>query len=512
MIKVLKVLSSKSDFVTSSVLAKEFGVSTRTIRDDVKKLNSILSTYPFEILSKKGFGYKLKIRNKRELHQFFKMVNIYLSDNKINPVTPDERARYIVKRLLYSEGSIKLEKLMDELFVSESTIKNDLKEVKKILNKYNIRTLKDNSGIFVDGHEINKRFCIADYLVHGNEIDSNTLFNFISGSGANTDKLNGQFESADFYKIRNVILNKLKSEKIVVTDDILTRIAIHLFISLSRIKSGQSITLPKQNIFQLMQEKEYLISKRIIEQVERLFGIKLPIEEIAYTTLHLLGNRLDSMEMIGSDFKKLLGNEIYNLAFSIINEVDRQINGLELKDDQELIYSLGLHLKELLTRLNYKMNSRNPLLEKIKIKYPLAFESGIIASKIIRRKTGFQISENEIGFLALHFGMAIERQKKRPLKDRKKVALVCASGMATSKSLLTKLSYLLDQDYYMIGNYGLYQLDELMIQKPDIIFTTVPIRDELPVPIIHVPTIFGDKDIVELKNKLKFNTINLKYS
>ena len=63
----------------------------------------------------------------------------------------------------------------------------------------------------------------------------------------------------------------------------------------------------------------------------------------------------------------------------------------------------------MLTRLTYQMNIRNPYLKNIKIKYPLAFEAGVIAAKVVESKTGFQIGEHEIGFLALHIGAALER-------------------------------------------------------------------------------------------------------
>src|SRR5690606_5149687 len=87
--------------------------------------------------------------------------------------------------------------------------------------------------------------------------------------------------------------------------------------------------------------------------------------------------------------------------------------------------------------------------------------------------------------------------------ENKKVALVCASGMATSELLLTKLSQVMDSKYYLIGTYPLYQLDELMKQKPDIILTTVPIEEELSVPVIQVPAILDDRDIPEIKQSLE---------
>lgn len=74
------------------------------------------------------------------------------------------------------------------------------------------------------------------------------------------------------------------------------------------------------------------------------------------------------------------------------------LKGLHIDEDEELFYSLGLHLKQLVTRLTFNMNIRNPMIDEIKIKYPLAFETGVIAAHCVEKATGFQVNQNEIGF------------------------------------------------------------------------------------------------------------------
>lgn len=99
-------------------------------------------------------------------------------------------------------------------------------------------------------------------------------------------------------------------------------------------------------------------------------------------------------------------------------------------------------------------------------------------------------------------GAAIERQRIKYV-SKKKIALVCASGMATSELLLTKLSHVLGNSYNLTGVYALHQLDELLKQKPDFILTTVPIERHLEIPVVHVPSILDDKDIIKVQNTLK---------
>src|SRR5699024_5484805 len=92
---------------------------------------------------------------------------------------------------------------------------------------------------------------------------------------------------------------------------------------------------------------------------------------------------------------------------------------------------LGLHLKPAIKRHKYVMNFRNPMLADSKKNYPLAFEAGVIAGLSIESKIGIEINENEIGYLALHIGAAIERRKYK--SGPKRCLIVCASGLGTAQ-------------------------------------------------------------------------------
>ena len=80
------------------------------------------------------------------------------------------------------------------------------------------------------------------------------------------------------------------------------------------------------------------------------------------------------------------------------------------------------------------------MLSAIKENYPLAFEAGVIAGIVIKEQTGIDIHENEIGYLALHFGAAIERRKTE--RPPKRCLIVCASGAGSAQLLRDEPSIL----------------------------------------------------------------------
>ncbi|MCI4170465.1 PRD domain-containing protein, partial [Bacillus spizizenii] len=108
-----------------------------------------------------------------------------------------------------------------------------------------------------------------------------------------------------------------------------------------------------------------------------------------------------------------------------IEAVDREMK-LGILHFKDLKIVLALHVKPAVIRNRYCMNLRNPMLAAIKELYPLAFEAGIIAGMVIKEQTGIDIHENEIVYLALHFGAAIESKKTE--SPPKRCIFVCASG------------------------------------------------------------------------------------
>lgn len=54
------------------------------------------------------------------------------------PVFPNERILYLLKRLLLTEEYVKLEDLAAEMYISKSTVQNDMRDVKKRLKPYDI--------------------------------------------------------------------------------------------------------------------------------------------------------------------------------------------------------------------------------------------------------------------------------------------------------------------------------------------------------------------------------------
>ena len=58
---MIKTMLGRKTYVTSAALAEAAGVSVRTVKYDLKELQSFLKEYGVEIESKRSYGYRLLV-------------------------------------------------------------------------------------------------------------------------------------------------------------------------------------------------------------------------------------------------------------------------------------------------------------------------------------------------------------------------------------------------------------------------------------------------------------------
>ncbi|MBJ7895098.1 transcriptional regulator LicR [Bacillus atrophaeus] len=485
--EILRLLMAADAPVTSSVIAANLKVTSRTVRNDIKELQDILSQQGAVVHSVRGSGYQLHIQNEQKFRGLLQDV---FQQNKGLPVFPEERISYLMKRLLLTEHYLKLDSLAEELFISKSTLQTDLKEVKKRLLPYDIvLETRPNYGFKLRGDEVRMRYCMAEYIVDERETE--------------IDYLNEKADilpKEEIAAIRSVIMKKVNNVQIPLSNLGLNNLIIHIAIACKRIRTGNYVSLFPEDMENILLQKEYKAAQTIVEELESELSVTFPESETAYIAIHLLGTKRMTQSQNGdTEYTGFIDQETSKLAASIIETVEEELT-LGIMHDQELRMGLALHLKPAVNRNRYGMNLRNPMLSAIKENYPLAFEAGIIAGVVIKDKTGIEIHENEIGYLALHFGAAIERRKTEI--PPKRCIIVCASGAGSAQLLREKLRSHFGKRLDILGTAEYYSLDQISYESVDFVVSTIPITRELPVPVLKVNTILGGNDFAKIESKL----------
>ncbi|WP_141130698.1 BglG family transcription antiterminator [Virgibacillus dokdonensis] len=482
---ILKKLMLVDSPLTGKFLAQLNKVTARTTREDIKKLDSLIRQYGAKVEAVVSKGYQLTIFDEEKFRDFLHTI-VHLEDQKNRSISqlPEDREIQIIRRLLVTKGYVKLEQLADELYVSKSTVQNDLKQVKERLKLYSIQIhARPNYGLKLQGDELKLRFCMAEYIVdrthrHGEHPHHPAI---------------PSIRKEDFVAIDNIIMEQIKQNHISMSDVAIQNLLIHILIAYERIKDGKYITLQSSELEQIVNQSEYEVAKRIVQNVERHLHIQFPHSETAYIAIHLLGTKMIApLEQAGGLEENLVAPDILPIIMQMLKKIDEEYH-LGIQHDKELIVALGLHLKPAINRYKYGMNIRNPLLADIKKSYPLAFESAVLGGIIIEKMTGSEFDENEIGYISLHIGAAMERKNFHT--GPKRCLIVCASGFGTAQLIYYKVKTEFRDAVEVIGVIELYKLKDYQLSNIDFIISSVAIDQDIGIPVIRVNAILEKSDM-----------------
>ena len=131
-------------FYSAQNLADQLGVSVRTVKSDINNIKKFLSTNEhISIDSVASKGYRLSYQDEltyKELKEAVKNVN---DNQELN--NQKTRVNTIIYTLMNYPKGINKVKLMNSINVSESTLYQDIKEVKNIFDKYDLKLIYDFS-------------------------------------------------------------------------------------------------------------------------------------------------------------------------------------------------------------------------------------------------------------------------------------------------------------------------------------------------------------------------------
>lgn len=485
-INLFKILAREGDYVNSELLCKEIGIKPRTLREDIKNnRNLIESKSGATIENKPNFGYRLNIINETMFYDFMQeMMQIEANEQFIMPVQQDDRVHYLIRIFLGTREFLKIDDLAEMLYVSKSTLSSDIKLVKEQLKFQNVQLQsKVGSGLRIQGNESDIRSTMSLYFFHSRDFDQSQL------KHSNLDI----FDVESKNKISEMLYKKIIEYNFKLTDFGFQNLVIHILISVYRIREKTYVEDKSLKFDDLLEKQEWIIASAIASEIESEFNLYLPQGEIAYITIHLLGKKvLDK----GDD--AIVDTRTLNLVNDIFNEIQDKFK-YTFHNDIELFTMLSLHIQPMLSRMKYGIKLHNPLLDQIKEENPFAFEMSVTASSVICTRINEKIDESELGYLTLHFALALQRNVD---KIKNKVLIVCASGGGTSQILLYKVKTELNDLINETKVINAFELDHIDQKQYDLILSTIPITQVTKIPVIQVQYTLEESDVSKVKKYL----------
>lgn len=465
---------AQNEGVKPAEFAEEFDVSVRTVRNHVQAANRALEGIA-SIDLERGQGYSLTVRDATAFETLLKEGRS--SSSRMLPQTPDARVLYLLNDLLSRGDYITIDALSSVLFVSRASISSDLKQVEARLSRFGLSLDKrSHHGIKVIGSEMAKRLCLASLAM-----ESSNELKDVAGISACPD------EYRTLLHIVSECVDSITAEERFAINSVAYRNLItHIVIALLRIREHCYVPMEGEQMTRIRESASFPVACRVAGAIESRTGVVLPEEETAYIAIHLAGKQLlEDFEPAGSNAASgvVISDGVWGLVGEMLDAVWRTFR-FDFHNDLELRMNLARHLVPLEVRLRHNMRLDNPILGDIKDRFPLAYSMGLEASSALTRRFGSELSEDEVGYIALSFALALERQKTDAPK--KSILVVCATGAGSARLLEHRYRQEFGSYVDRIETCDAAHVRFVDFSNIDYVFSTVPLESDIPVPVCQV--------------------------
>lgn len=454
--KIIDICLNRDDYVTVPFLAEAVNTSTRTVFREIKEIEYLLKPFNLSIETKSKKGIKIvgSDENREKL-------KAEISNSDITYLNKQDRQNLLIFEILRTNNIEKIYYYANMFQVSEATISNDLDDIEPwfLQNKLAI-IRKPGFGIELNGSEKDYRNALA--LIVEKSIQDGKLDNFaydpqsiwmqmFANNPHGIMKLLNQEVLLTILKVMETHTRELALNRYAQSSYI--GLIIHLSVAIDRILKGERIEPNSLAVKMMQNDESYEQASKMGKYLEKAFNITLPEQEIAFIAMHIQGAKLNHQ---GRSDDLLYDTKYERELKLVVNEMIAEFNCEEdLTYDNELCRGLLAHFKPTLVRLKYSMPIFNPMLDDLKKMYSTLFEETRRVCHVIVDHFNLVPSENEIGFITMHFGAAIERAKNKKISNRVvKIGVICSSGIGVSALLSAKIKQVVD-DFVEVKAYSL---------------------------------------------------------
>ena len=382
-IKLLEYLLSVDTVTSSKILANHLNLSTRTVRNYIQDINTFCDE---KIIFSTPNGYY--IQNKQKVQSL--LVNNREDTRKMLPQTENERVDYILSKFLNAITSIDVFDLTDELGISYTTLKKTIKTANDFLVEFDLKLATTNNQLFLSGQEKNKRGLLKYYLYNNSTEDILSI-----------KYLESFFGKDIIQPILNFLEQLKQSFQLTLNDFALRNTTLHLAIIATRNRDG-----------------EYLTENDPVDLIEPYFDSYDELKECIKTfyqnnfTIDLKQSEINQISILiqtSANDNKLVDGKMLHIVENILEQLEKfyyfPIN------HQTFVAPFALHLKGLYKRIELAKFNHNPLLKDIKIASPVLYDIALFISNIINTQKKTSLPEDEVAYIALHLGNAINEEK-----------------------------------------------------------------------------------------------------
>ncbi len=482
-----KLLLANGQVALVQNLAKELDCSEKTIRNDLQIVESFLEEQSNgQLIRKPGVGVSIEISD-YEKQEVLSLIQSENNAAKRSVLDVTEQKEILYQLLIHENVSI--QKLTDRYFVSHTTIKKVIDEIDAWLRTINVQVkTKQKVGIVVEAAEKDIRIAIQ-HIDYYKEKKGSPSFSFVYQ----------QVHEHERRALDQSFLTFIRDYQIPLTDESIKNLKTYMIVMMKRLKTNHMVEISEDHLAFITKKQEFQWIEKLVEDLEEIFLIKVPEHERVYLTMQFLGAKFQDRHGDVSHFDA----DVDQQAEWLTDVLTKRLSVLALMPfghDETLKEGLKVHLYSVINRLKYELPVQNPLASDIKQMYPFMFDALITVLQDVEEELPYQIPEDEVAFLTLHYQASVERIRGER-QFNKKIVIVCHMGIGVSEILRSKIA----ASFHATDIVATLPQNKLELflkeQSVDLIVSTMPLEDE-KIRHVMITPLFNEHDKNKLRNAL----------
>jgi len=484
--KLLYLLNCRHGIANGKELSAKLGISERTLRNDIAAVNEAMGAYGLQIKAVPGKGYYLHMEDRKVLHELF--------SGKENIQTKEDRIRYLIMKLVQSEEGCDLRDLEDDMFISRTTLENDIKEIRLRIteNKPYLNMHRKGNFVSLDNDEIKKRNILIRLYCENWDYDSR------DGIVLKDDVINQEILN----QIRMEMKEILKKHEIELDDFGLIYLILAIAVSYSRMLEECRLEASDRIC------TERSVCEAVRELMDRLQILwELEIGEPEYGWIAAI---LEQLVLL--NFKTYTKEEAVSRTDFRCRKLVEQLSGemkeryhLDFSRDDRFYAAMLIHVQALMnSMISVQMQSRY-LMEELKMQHPFLGDVSHYLCRRLEQLCDLKLDQEEENYL---LPMLITSQGKLLENLRGKgIKTVVVSHLNASLTyyLMDRIQKLYAGKVDLEGPFPIYDRDNIDKVHPALIITTVQmdVFRKFDTPVITVSPLIDEKDQKKIEQHIQ---------
>lgn len=490
--EILNTILNTDGYITGHELAKLCSVSIRTIRLDIKKINELLKDYNVRIDSILKKGYYLTEESKKKLKENDIIRSVW--DHEYigqMPNTPEERQMYILLKLTMKE-SISAEELIDKLYISTSTINNDINSIKK--------WLKENLGLNIN-YSLTKGI-----RLNCSERDKRNIIGWIIARKSNASSV----MKTCYYLFNHTEITKYTDKLFSIMNTETKRLGYILSGHSSQFLCNQIFVAWKRSELGFCLDEYYKINDEclpIIKSLKEAISTKLKIDLSENEWLNFQQYFKSRQFISGTDLRNLETKEALHITSGFIKTVYKKFD-VDLNAHSSIKQNLLLYVVPMIHRLKFKHCIVNSIDENVIKAYPLEYQMAREMINVVKKELGLNVKLIELAYITMHLVSSRERWSKKF-----KTIIICDFDESIISFIRNRIFKYLSEK---IEFYGFYTYQQFVfglvehLEEIDFIVTTATLAGRTNIPFVIISPTMDQKDFVSLYEYLELLKIDKK--